>query len=201
MPRAIKSTDNLATPAETPIETPAPQVTAEPAVPPTKPKRVITEKQREALMKGQETRNANRAVRKAENEAKAVEDKKAFEERLLQKAEQIKKKTEKKMAVIESISDAEESADEDIMKPAEKARPPSTIKPAKPAKSAKPAKKVKKIVVIESDDGSTDSEDYARSVDEMDSEEEVVYVAKSHSKKREKKASTPLASKPVIRFI
>lgn len=208
MPRATKPADNLSEPSapvETPLETPAPPATADP---PVKPKKVITEKQREALIKGQETRNANRIARKAENEAKAEIEKKILEEKLVKKAEQIKKKTEKKLAVLDAISDASDDDDENIVKPLEsktrptaecreKVRPPPT---AKPAKTPKP-KKTKKVVVIESDDGSTDSEDYARSIDDMDSDEEVVYVAKSHSKKRSKSQPLAVPAKPVIKFI
>lgn len=206
MPRAKQPPINLAeSPPETStdppvVETPPPPppATAPPAV---KPKKVITEKQREALMKGQETRNANRAIRKAENEAKAQAEKKLLEIKLVQKAEQIKKKTEKKLAVIDAISDASEDEDEDIIKPAtEKVRPP----PTKSRPQAKlQVKKVKKVVVIESDDESTDSEDYARSIDDMDSDEEVVYVAKSHSKKPRARSAPPqpVSAKPIIRFI
>ena len=206
MPRAKKPQDNLAdtpveipaeTQPETPVETPPPPpVTAPPAV---KPKKIITEKQREALMRGQETRNANRVARKTARDVTAAEEKKLLEIKLVQKAEQIKKKTEKKLAVIDAISDASEDEDENILKPAEKARPP----PAKKPESVKKVKKAKKIIVIESDDGSTDSEDYARSVDDMDSDEEVVYVAKSHSKKVRPPSTKyqAIPAKPVIRFI
>jgi hypothetical protein len=72
-----------------------------------KPKKKLTEKQLEALKKGQEKRNDNRVKNKLEREKKEEEERKILEEKLVKKAIAVKKKQIKKQAVLDSISDDE----------------------------------------------------------------------------------------------
>ena len=70
-------------------------------------KKKLTEKQLEALKKGQEKRNDNRVKNKLEKEKKEEEERKILEEKLVKKAIAIKKKQIKKQAVLDEISDDE----------------------------------------------------------------------------------------------
>ena len=72
-----------------------------------KPKKKLTEKQLEALKKGQDKRNENRVKNKLAREKKEEEDRKILEDKLVQKAIAIKKKQIKKQAVLDEISDDE----------------------------------------------------------------------------------------------
>lgn len=72
-----------------------------------KPKKKLTEKQLEALKKGQEKRNENRVKNKLEKEKKEEEERKILEEKLVKKAIAVKKKQIKKQAVLDEISDDE----------------------------------------------------------------------------------------------
>jgi hypothetical protein len=71
----------------------------------TKPKKKLTEKQLEALRKGQQTRDANAKKRKEEAERIAAEEKKILEEKIVRKAISIKKKQIKKQAALDEIED------------------------------------------------------------------------------------------------
>jgi len=73
-------------------------------VPLTKPKKKLTEKQLEALKKGQQTRDENRKKRLDEMQRKQEEEKKILEEKLVKKAIAIKKKQIKKQAILEELS-------------------------------------------------------------------------------------------------
>jgi uncharacterized protein (DUF1800 family) len=77
-------------------------------VPLTKPKKKLTEKQLEALKKGQQTRDENRKKRLAEMQSKQEAEKKVLEEKLVKKAIAIKKKQIKKQALLEELSGDEE---------------------------------------------------------------------------------------------
>ena len=70
-----------------------------------KPKKKLTEKQLEALKKGQQTRDANAKKRREEAERKAEEDRKIMEAKIVKKAISIKKKEIKKQAALDEISD------------------------------------------------------------------------------------------------
>ncbi|MFZ4799159.1 MAG: hypothetical protein ACOYMA_16785 [Bacteroidia bacterium] len=70
-----------------------------------KPKKKLTEKQLEALKKGQQTRDANAKKRREEAERKAEEDRKIMEAKIVRKAISIKKKEIKKQAALDEISD------------------------------------------------------------------------------------------------
>jgi hypothetical protein len=72
-----------------------------------KPKKKLTEKQLEALKKGQEKRNENRVKNKLEKDKKEEEERKILEEKLVKKAIAVKKKQIKKQAVLDDISDDE----------------------------------------------------------------------------------------------
>lgn len=71
----------------------------------TKPKRQLTEKQKEALAKGKQIRDANALKRKEERIKKEEEEKKIIEEKLVKKAIALKKKQIKKQALLDEISD------------------------------------------------------------------------------------------------
>lgn len=73
----------------------------------TKPKKKLTDKQIEALKKGQEKRNENRVKNRLEKEQKEAEEKRILEEKLVKKAISLKKKQIKKQAVLDEISDDE----------------------------------------------------------------------------------------------
>lgn len=73
----------------------------------TKPKRKLSEKQLDALKKGQQKRDDNRERMKAEKKAKEEEEKKILEEKLVKKAIAVKKKQIKKQALLDEISDDE----------------------------------------------------------------------------------------------
>jgi hypothetical protein len=76
------------------------------AAPITKPKKkVLTEKQKEALKKGQMKRDENAKARKAAALQKAEEERKAIEDKLVKKAISIKKKQIKKQAILDELSD------------------------------------------------------------------------------------------------
>lgn len=71
----------------------------------TRPKKQLTEKQMEALKKGQQKRDENRERVKAEKKKKEEEEKRILEEKLVKKAIAVKKKQIKKHALLEEISD------------------------------------------------------------------------------------------------
>lgn len=73
----------------------------------TKPKKQLTEKQLEALKKGQATRDANIKKRKEEAQRIADEEKKKLEEKIVKKAISIKKKQIKKQSALDEIEDDE----------------------------------------------------------------------------------------------
>jgi len=79
--------------------------------PVTRPKKQLTDKQLDALKKGQEKRDENRSRNKLEKEKKEEEEKRIIEEKLVKKAISIKKKQIKKQALLDEISDDEEPAD------------------------------------------------------------------------------------------
>jgi hypothetical protein len=70
-----------------------------------KPKKKLTEKQLEALKKGQQTRDANTKKRKEEAQRKLEEERKIMEAKIVKKAISIKKKEIKKQAILDEISD------------------------------------------------------------------------------------------------
>jgi hypothetical protein len=76
-------------------------------VPLTKPKKVLTEKQREALKRGQEKRNANRDARAEAKRKEEEEKKRIMEEKLVKKAIAVKKKQIKRQEMLDEISDDE----------------------------------------------------------------------------------------------
>lgn len=71
----------------------------------TKPKRQLTEKQLEALKRGQEKRDENARLRKDAAEKKAAEDKLKLEQKIVKKAISIKKKELKRQAALDAVSD------------------------------------------------------------------------------------------------
>jgi hypothetical protein len=73
----------------------------------TKPKKKLTEKQLEALKKGQQTRDENARKRKEEAMRIAEEEKKKLEAKIVRKAISIKKKEIKKQSALDEISDDE----------------------------------------------------------------------------------------------
>jgi hypothetical protein len=70
-----------------------------------KPKKVLTEKQIEALKKGQAKRDENREAKRKEAEQKALEEKKIAEEKLIKKAIAVRKKQIKKEQILNELSD------------------------------------------------------------------------------------------------
>jgi len=70
-----------------------------------KPKKVLTEKQMEALKKGQAKRDENRETKRKEAEHKALEEKKIAEEKLIKKAIAVRKKQIKKEQILNELSD------------------------------------------------------------------------------------------------
>jgi hypothetical protein len=85
----------------------------------TKPKKKLTEKQLEALRKGQQTRDANAKKRREEAERIAEEERKKLEEKIVRKAISIKKKQIKKQSALDEIEDDETSIQKikEIVKP------------------------------------------------------------------------------------
>jgi len=73
----------------------------------TKAKKPRTEAQMKAFEKARENAKLNAEKRKAEREAKALEERKIIEEKLIKKAIAVKKKQIKKAAVLDEISDDE----------------------------------------------------------------------------------------------
>lgn len=71
----------------------------------TKPKRKLTEKQLEALKKGQQIRDENRDKMRAQKKIREDEEKRILEEKLVKKAIAVKKKQIKKQALLDEISD------------------------------------------------------------------------------------------------
>lgn len=76
-----------------------------PTVAELKPKKVLTEKQMEALKKGQAKRDENRETKRKEAEHKALEEKKIAEEKLIKKAIAVRKKQIKKEQILNELSD------------------------------------------------------------------------------------------------
>ena len=73
----------------------------------TKPKKQLTQKQLDALKKGQQKRDENRVKNKTEKEKREAEEKKLLEYKLVKKAIALKKKQIKKQALLDEISDDE----------------------------------------------------------------------------------------------
>lgn len=88
-------------------------------VPLTKPKKILSEKQKEALKRGQDKRNENRELRAAEMKRKKEEEQKILEEKLIKKAIAVKKKQIKRAALLEEISDDETPPKVPLQKPPE----------------------------------------------------------------------------------
>jgi hypothetical protein len=110
-------------------------ITETAVVPLTKPKKQLTEKQLEALKKGQEKRDENRKARLAEMQLKKEEEKRIIEEKLVKKAIAVKKKQIKKQALLEEISDDEQGTNGSPATPPLQKQlqaPPAPIVPAKP---------------------------------------------------------------------
>ena len=98
----------------------------------TKPKRQLTEKQLEALKKGQQKRDENRERNRLEKQKREEEERKITEEKLIKKAIAIKKKQIKKQAILDEISD-DDTPIQKIKKIAEKSQPePVAVEPEKP---------------------------------------------------------------------
>lgn len=84
----------------------------------TKPKRSLTDKQKEALKKGQQKRDENRVKNKTAKMEKEEAEKKVLEEKLVKKAIALKKKQIKKQMILDEISD------DDTELPLQKCREP-----------------------------------------------------------------------------
>lgn len=82
-----------------------------------KPKKVLTEKQMEALKKGQAKRDENREAKKREAEQKALEEKKIAEEKLIKKAIAVRKKQIKKEQILNELSDDDTQVEKTKEKP------------------------------------------------------------------------------------
>lgn len=95
-----------------------------------KPKKVLTEKQKETLAKGREIRNAKRHDRISEKQRQQEEEKKVIEEKIVKKAIAIKKKQIRKQKIIDVTPSEDET---DIDEPA-----PVRRKPIPKAPSMKP---------------------------------------------------------------
>ena len=106
-----------------------------------KKKKPLTDKQREALKKGQETRLENARLRKEQADKVADEKKKAFEDKLVKKALSIKKKEIKQKMILEQISDDDEPVEE-VIKTIEKAGKPK-VSLSNPSSAGKPSKEIK----------------------------------------------------------
>ena len=91
----------------------------------TKPKKQLTEKQLEALRKGQQTRDENARKRKEEAGRLAEIERKKIEEKIVKKAISIKKKEIKKQSLLDEISD-DDTPIQKIKEIAEKPKPVST---------------------------------------------------------------------------
>ena len=92
----------------------------EPEIKEPKPKRVLTDKQKETLAKGRESRDLKRRERFNENTKKAEEEKKVIEQKIVKKAIQIKKKQIKREKVI-ALSDDDEEDEEPSPPPRQRA--------------------------------------------------------------------------------
>ena len=108
-----------------------------------KVKRIMTEKQKEAFKKAQETRQRNIQERKLGKQEKLVEQK---IEKLETKKEELVKKIKKPVTTPEVVSESEEETEIVVVKP-------------------KPKKKKKKIVIVEQQsDTETDEEEVIQKV-------------------------------------
>jgi hypothetical protein len=101
----------------------------------TKPKKQLTEKQLEALKKGQQTRDENARRRKEEAMRIAEEEKKKLEAKIVRKAISIKKKEIKKQSALDEISD-------DDGTPIQKSREPTVPLRPLPLPVEKPKPKI-----------------------------------------------------------
>lgn len=100
----------------------------------TKPKKALTEKQLEALKRGQEKRNANREARAEAKRQEEEMKKKQMEEKLVKKAIAVKKKQLKREEMLDEISDDETPSKPSVpltkVKTVEKKIPVENIRPA-----------------------------------------------------------------------
>jgi hypothetical protein len=97
-----------------------------------KPKKKLTEKQLEALKKGQEKRNDNRDKNRLLKQQKEEEERKILEEKLVKKAIAVKKKQIKKQALLDEISDDDGTPIQKAGKPTVSPAPPSLPAPKVP---------------------------------------------------------------------
>lgn len=102
----------------------------------TKPKKQLTQKQLDALKKGQQTRDENARKRKEEAMRIAEEERKKLEAKIVRKAISIKKKEIKKQSALDEISDDETP----IQKIKEAVKPQA--QPSLPKPDVKPIPKI-----------------------------------------------------------
>jgi len=106
-----------------------------------KPKKVLTEKQMEALKKGQAKRDENRETKRKEAEQKALEEKKMAEEKLIKKAIAVRKKQIKKEQILNELSDDESEATVGTVQKVKEKKPPLEKVEPKPLEPKKPTVK------------------------------------------------------------
>ena len=106
----------------------------------TKPKKQLSEKQLEALKRGQQKRDENRERLKAEKQKQAEEEKRILEEKLVKKAIAVKKKQIKKQMMLDEISDDEN-------KPIQKEGKPK-VSPTTPSLSTAPIQPPKPKIIF-----------------------------------------------------
>ena len=101
-----------------------------------KPKKILTDRQKETLLKAREKRTENIKRIREEKEQKRQEEEKAKEEKIVKKAIAIKKKQIKKEKIVELTPEEEEIYEEPIKAQVRKVNPP----PRNPVKQPEPVK-------------------------------------------------------------
>lgn len=112
-----------------------------------KPKKVLTEKQKETLAKGRELRDQKRKDRIAEKQRQEEEQKREIEEKIVKKAIAIKKKQIRKQKIIEPTP-SEEDTDDEPPPVRRKAQPKQVTQPKAPSLAPQPAPKKPGIIFL-----------------------------------------------------
>jgi hypothetical protein len=113
-----------------------------------KPKKALTDKQKETLAKGRELRDQKRKERIAEKQRQEEEQKREIEEKIVKKAIAIKKKQIRKQKIIEPTP-SEDEADDDEPPPVRRKAPPKQVaQPKAPSLAPQPAPKKPGIIFL-----------------------------------------------------
>lgn len=112
-----------------------------------KPKKVLTERQKETLAKGRELRDQKRKERIAEKQKQEEEHKREIEQKIVKKAIAIKKKEIRKQKIIEPTP-SDDEIDDETPPPVKRKPQPKQSAPRAPTIAPQPAPRQPKVIYL-----------------------------------------------------